>query len=178
MLFMAFLLSVFIPRQLGNIEEHLTGDFPRSALLGVGALIVLPLVSLVFVITCVGIPFLPLLLLAVLVAWLLGYIAFSRVLGAKLLGEKPGMLQAFVGLVLVQSAPLTGDLINLPGGAFSTVAMVIRAIGAVIFIGVGLVGLGAALYSRWGKRTLAQSRAKCKSNGSNGPAETVTSTGS
>jgi len=56
------------------------------------------------------------------------------------------------------------------------VAFVIRAIGAVIFIGVSLVGLGAALYSRWGKRTLAQSQAKRKSNGSNGSAEAAIST--
>lgn len=116
---------------------------------------------------CVGIPFLPL-LLAVLVACLMGYIAFSRALGRKLAGERPIMLQIFIGLVLVQSATLLGGLINLPGGVFSKVAFVIRAIGAVIFIGVSLVGLGAALYSRWGKRSLAQSQAKRKSNGSNG----------
>lgn len=176
MLFMAFLMTVFMPRQLGHIEEHLTGDFPCAALVGVAGLILLPLVCLVFVITCVGIPFLPLLLLAVLVACLMGYIAFSRALGRKLMGERPIMLQIFIGLVLVQSASLLGNLINLPGGAFSKVAFVIRAIGAVIFIGVSLVGLGAALYSRWGKRTLAQSQAKRKSNGSNGSAEAAIST--
>lgn len=168
MLFMALLMTVFMPRQLGNIEEHLTGDFPRSALVGVAAPILLPLA---FVITCIGILFLPFLFLALLVTCLMGYIAFSRALGRKLLGERSAMLQIFVGLVLVQSASLLGGLINLPGGAFSSAAMIIRAVGAVIFVGVSLAGLGAALYSRWGKRTLAQSQAKRKTNGSNDSAD-------
>jgi hypothetical protein len=168
MLFMALLMTVFMPRQLNNIEEHLTGDFPRSALVGVAAPILLPLA---FIVTCIGILFLPFLFLALLVTCLMGYIAFSRALGHKLLGERSTMLQIFVGLVLVQSASLLGDLINLPGGAFSTAATIFRAIGAVIFVGVSLSGLGAGLYSRWGKRTLAQSQAKRKTNGSNGSTE-------
>jgi hypothetical protein len=173
MLFMALLMTVFMPRQLGHIEEHLTGDFPRSALVGVAAPILLPLA---FIVTCIGILFLPFLFLALLVTCLMGYIAFSRALGRKLLAERSAMLQIFIGLVLVQSASLLGDLVNLPGGAFSTAAMIIRAIGAVIFVGVSLAGLGAALYSRWGKRTLAQSQAKRKANGSNGSTEAATST--
>ncbi|RPI79910.1 MAG: hypothetical protein EHM45_00950 [Desulfobacteraceae bacterium] len=173
MLFMALLMTVFMPRQLGRIEEHLTGDFPRSALVGMAAPILLPLA---FIVTCIGILFLPFLFLALLVTCLMGYIAFSRALGRKLLGERSAMLQIFVGLVLVQSPSLLGDLINLPGVAFSTAAMIFRVIGAIIFIGVSLAGLGAGLYSRWGKRTLAQSQAKRKPNGSNGSAEAVTST--
>jgi hypothetical protein len=119
--------------------------------------------------------FLPLLLLAVLVACLMGTIAFSRVLGRKLLGERSALWQIFIGLVLVQSATLLGGLINLPGGAFTIVAMVLRVIGAIICIGVSLVGLGAALYSRWGKRTLAESQAKRKSNDVNGTAAPIAS---
>jgi hypothetical protein len=174
MLFVALLMTVFMPRQLGRIDDHLAGDFPRSALLGVAVMILLPLVVVILAVTIVGIPLIPLLLLAVAVTCLMGYIAFSRVLGRKLVGDRHVMLQILVGLVLLQAASILGDLIAIPGGSFSLVAGIFNAIGAIIFIGANFLGLGAVVYSRWGKRTLAQTQASRSpnGNGSHAPAPT------
>jgi hypothetical protein len=168
LLFVALLMTTFMPRQLGRYDEHLVGDFPRSALLGVAVMILLPLVLLILAVTIVGIPLIPLLLLAVAVTGLMGYIAFGKVLGRKLVGDKSVMLQLLVGLALLQGASILGDLIALPGGSFALAAGVFKTIGTVIFIGGMFLGLGAVAYSRWGKRTLAQTQAARSPNGSNG----------
>ena len=181
--FLALLVTVFMPRQLGRIDDHLTGDFPRSALLGIAVMLLLPLALLILTVMIIGIPLIPLLLLVVIVTALMGYIAFGKVLGRKLIGEKHVMLQIIAGLGLLQAASILGDLIALPGGSFMIVAGVVKTIGAIIFIGGMFLGLGGVVYSRWGKRTLAQTRAARTPNGnghppaaSNGPAATTTTT--
>jgi hypothetical protein len=172
LLFLALLVTVFMPRQLGRIDEHLAADFPRSALLGVAVMVLLPLAILILAVTIIGIPIIPLLLLAVAVTCLMGYIAFGKVLGRRLVGEKHVMLQILVGLALLQGASILGDLISLPGGAFSLVAGIFKTVGAIIFIGGCFLGLGAVVYSRWGRRTLAQTQAARTPNGSAGTAPT------
>jgi len=168
LLFLALLMTVFMPRQLGRIDDHLTGDFPRSALLGVAVMILLPLVLIILAVTIVGIPLIPLVLLAVAVTCFMGYIAFGKVLGRKLMGERHVMLHILVGLALLQGASILGDLIALPGGSFMLVSGIFRTIGTIIFIGGGFLGLGAVVYSRWGKRTIAQTRTARTPNGTNG----------
>ncbi|MFH1434475.1 MAG: hypothetical protein ABIJ56_02045 [Pseudomonadota bacterium] len=177
LLFLALLMTVFIPRQLGRIDDHLTGDFPRSALLGIAVMLLLPLALLILAVMIIGLPVIPLLILVVIVTALMGYIAFGKVLGRKLVGERHVMLQIIAGLGLLQAASILGDLIALPGGSFIIVAGVVKTIGTIIFIGGMFLGLGGVVYSRWGKRTLAQSQAARTPNGnghppaaSNGPA--------
>jgi hypothetical protein len=164
-LFVALLVTVFMPRQFFRIEDHLTGAFPRCALMGAAVMIVVPLVLLVLLVTVVGIPLIPLVVIAVSVTMIVGYVVFSRVLGRRLVGERHVMLQIFVGMLLLSAASLAGDALALPGGVMETVAHVFRFIGGVIFVGASFAGLGAVLYSKWGKRTLAETRAAQAPNG-------------
>ncbi|MBN2370041.1 MAG: hypothetical protein JXO72_06100 [Vicinamibacteria bacterium] len=169
MLFVGFLTTVFLPRQMDRIKEHLAQDFPRSALLGVGMMILVPVMAAVLLVTCIGIPFLPLLALAVVVTGTLGYIAFGHVLGQRLLGASHEMAQIFAGLLLLQGASILGNLIALPGGTFQTIGVVFDACGQVIFLGAATIGLGAVVYSRFGKRTLAESQTARKRNDDSAP---------
>jgi hypothetical protein len=159
-LFIALLVTVFMPTQLRNIDEHLTEAFPRAALLGVAALVIVPLVTLALVVTCVGIPLIPLALLIVAVAGLLGYIAFANILGQRILGGRPPLLQIAIGLLVLQGATLFAAVIALPGGVFSLVAAPLEFVGAIIIFGACAIGLGAVVHSRWGKRTLAETLAR------------------
>ena len=156
LIFVALLLTVFLPRQFGRVEEHLAGDFPRSVLVGVAALLLLPLIMLVLAVTIVGIPLVALLILATLISLLVGYIVLARVLGRKLVGERPVMLQILVGLLLLHGAALLGDVIALPGGVLETVGGIFVGVGWVILIAGSFIGLGAVVYSWFGKRTLAE----------------------
>jgi hypothetical protein len=159
-LFIALLVTVFMPRQLRNIDEHLTEAFPRAALLGVAALVIVPLVMLALVVTCIGIPLVPLVLLVVAVAALLGYIAFAHILGQRILGSKAPLLQIAIGLLLLQAPTLLAAVVALPGGVFHMVAAPLDFVGAIITFGACAIGLGAVVHSRWGKRTLAETLAQ------------------
>ncbi len=165
LMFLALLLTVFMPRQAQRIEDHLTGDFPRTSLLGIGIMVLLPLVLLVMTVTIIGIPLIPLVLLATAVTGLLGYLVFARVLGRRIAGERHALLQILIGLLLLQGASMLGDLVALPGGAFGMFAHILNVIGTIIFLGGNFLGLGAVVYSRWGGRTLDETRAMRAQNG-------------
>jgi hypothetical protein len=167
--FLGLLFTVFMPRQMNRIDDHLTNAFPRSALLGLAVLVLLPLVTVVFAVTIIGIPLIPLLLLAVVVTALMGYLAFSRVLGRRLAGDRHVMIQIVVGMALLQGAIILGDLVALPGGALATIGHTLCFVGKVAFVGANFVGLGAVVYSRWGRRTLAETSAAQAPNGSGTP---------
>jgi hypothetical protein len=171
LLFFALILTVFMPKQFNHIEEHLSNDFPRCTLLGIALMIGFPVLLLGFVITLVGILAIPLLLLAWLLSCLLGYIAFARILGRRIISEKPIMLQILTGLLLLASPLLIGDVFLLVDGSFgSVIGHVFRVIGFIILIGVNFIGFGAVVYSLWGKRELLKFRTN-KQNGSSGPPE-------
>jgi hypothetical protein len=171
LLFFALILTIFMPKQFNHIEAHLNNEFPRCTLLGIALMIGFPLILLVFVVTLVGILAIPLLLLAWVFSCLLGYIVFGRILGRRILAEKPIMLQILVGLVLLHSPLLIGDFILLPeGDFFSVIGHVFKVIGYIILVSVNFIGFGAVVYSLWGKRDLLRSK-KNKQNGSQGASE-------
>ncbi len=154
-LFLALILTVFMPRHFNNIEEYLSNEFPRCTLLGIACMVGVPVVLLLFVITLIGILAIPFLLVALVVSSLTGYIAFSRILARRLLPERHIMLQILVGLVLLHSPLLIGDLILLPGGdSYAIIGHVFRVIGKIVFYGFNFIGLGAVIYSHWGTRGL------------------------
>lgn len=168
-LLLALIMTVFMPRQFNNIEEYLSNEFPRCTLLGIACMIGFPIILILFIITLIGIPAIPFLLLALVVSSLMGYIVFSRILGRRLLPEKHIMLQILAGLLLLASPLLIGDLILLPNGdVYAIVGQVFRIIGKIIFYGVNFIGLGAVIYSLWGKRGLIRERGN-KPNDFSGP---------
>ncbi|MCU0241081.1 MAG: hypothetical protein MUF51_01505 [Vicinamibacteria bacterium] len=154
MIFLALLMTVFLPRQLSRIGEHLAQAFPRSALLGLAAMVLVPLLVLILFITCVGSIFVPLVALVVAVTAWMGYIAFAEILGRRLIGERSVLAQIIVGLALLQCASFVAALLAMPGGIFALVAAPLKVMGAVIFIGANAIGLGAVAYSRWGRNSL------------------------
>jgi hypothetical protein len=157
--FCALLLTVFLPQHLYRIEEHLTGAFPRSALMGLAGMVGLPLIALILVATCVGILLLPLLALVAFATAVMGYVAFAHILGQRLLSTASVFVQILVGLLLLQSAGIVAALVALPGGAFSVAAGVFQALDTFVCIVVSFLGIGAVLLSRWGRNALPPQQA-------------------
>ena len=172
LMLIALLLTVFMPRQFGRIDEHLAGDFPRSALLGVGIMILLPVTLVILLVSIIGIPIIPLLIIAAIVSVLIGYVAMGRVLGNRLVGDKHVMFQIFIGLILLNGASLLGDIIALPGGVMATIGGVFTGVGRIIFIAASGIGMGAFVYSSFGRRSLAETVAarEARKNGNAKPA--------
>jgi hypothetical protein len=153
LLFFALLLTTFMPRQFGHIEAHLSNEFPRSILLGIASMAGVPIVLVAFIISVVGILFIPFFLLALVVSCLMGYVVFGRMLGRRLLPGRQIMLQILGGLLLLHSPFLIGDVFLLPGVSYlSIIGHVFRGVGGVVFSCIIFIGLGAVLYSQWGKR--------------------------
>jgi len=157
-LFLALIMTAFMPRQFDHIEEYLTNEFPRCALLGIACMIGLPIVTVLLFISMVGILAVPFLALAVIVSCMMGVVVFGRVLGRKLLANSPIMLQVLIGLLLLYGLLLAGDIILLlsSGSVYSIIGHVLRWIGIIILICVNFIGLGAVVYSVWGTRGIAQ----------------------
>jgi len=157
--FCALLLTVFLPQHLFRIEEHLTAAFPRSALIGLAAMVGLPLATIILTVTCVGILLVPVLVLIVFVSAVIGYVAFAHILGQRLLSTAGVFVQIVVGLLLLQSAGIFAAFVGLPGGAFATAAHAFHLLDKFIFFVVCFLGLGAVLLSRWGRNALPPQQA-------------------
>jgi len=168
LMLIALLLNVFLPKQFGRIEQHLTEDFPRSALLGVAAMVLLPLALAAMVISLIGIPLAPLVVIAAIIAALIGYVSIGRLLGARIVKNSPVMVQALVGLAILQAAAIIGDLLALPGGVMGDIGKVFQTIGTIVALGGSFLGMGAVIYSRFGSWDLARSQAAFKKNGNGG----------
>ncbi|MBN1625335.1 MAG: hypothetical protein JW944_02325 [Deltaproteobacteria bacterium] len=148
LLFLALLLTTFIPRQFKNVEDKLRNEFPKCVLLGIASMVGFPIIILAFLITIVGIPVIPFLLLAIILFTLTGYIVFSRMLGGRLLPEKAIMLQILAGLLLLHSPLLIGDLLLLPGGMIlSATGHLFRVVGIILVLSLNFIGLGAVVYA-------------------------------
>ncbi len=160
LMLVALLLTAFLPRQFGRVDEHLAGDFPRSTLAGVAIMILLPLSLVFMVLSIIGIPFIPIVILAAVLAVLVGYVAMARIIGRRLVGDKHVMFQIFIGLLLLHGAALLGDIISLPGGLMETIGGVFTGVGKIIFIAASGIGMGAVVYSSFGRRTLAETVAR------------------
>ena len=149
----ALLFTTFLPRQFDNIEAHLTNQFPKSILLGIISMVGVPIILLAFVISLIGILFIPFFLLALFISCLMGYIVFSRMVGRRVFPGGSIMFQVLGGLLVLHAAFLLGDVLLLSGGTvFSVIGHIFRGIGNVLVFCVTNIGLGVVLYSLWGKR--------------------------
>ena len=117
MLLLGFLLLTLFPRRVDAVAAALVANPGKSLLAGLLGLLAQPLLSLLLVVTLVGIPLLVVQVLGVLVAYLLGITAAAVILGRALpaaLHRGTGILQLAVGLLLLMLAfalPFFGWLI-------------------------------------------------------------------
>lgn len=159
LMFLGLLASVFMKRQLDNVHDHLTNEFPRSALLGIALVILAPIALVVLAVSIIGWPLIPLFIIVLLALQYFGYVVFGEILGSVILGaEKHPMLRILVGVAILQSVALIGDLIAVPAGIFSDIGGVFGFIGTIIFLTCGVLGAGGILYSRLGLWPLEKTR--------------------
>jgi hypothetical protein len=170
-LFFGLFMTAFMQRQFDHIEGYLSNEFPRCALLGIACMIGLPILIFFLIIIMVGILAVPFLVLAIIVSCMMGVVVFGRVLGRKLLANSPIMLQILIGLLLLYSLLLAGDIIILlsTGSIYSIIGHILRLIGMIILICVNFIGLGAVVYSVWGTRDITNIRGDKPNNFSSMP---------
>ncbi len=131
------LVLVFLPTQTQQVSE----TAQRAALPSVGvgclSLIVAPLLGLLLIVTCIGIPVAGILGIALVAAILFGWIAVSLILGEKLLQSLNAknivpVLSLVVGVLvlwLVTSLPILGWVISLFVASLALGAVVLTRFG-------------------------------------------------
>lgn len=156
-LLFALLVIAIAPKHLDTATEAFSKDFLKVALAGVITLVLAPFVCLLLIIIIIGIPLAPLFILLLLIAGGFGMVAFSRVLMAKLFPKKEARKYAtpILGLLLLYSPSLVGRLITLiPGDVFSIIGDIIHGLGLVVMLCVFVLGLGACVMTRFGRRDI------------------------
>ena len=127
----AFLL---FPARTRSTEEHLVDNPVLAGVLGFFSPIIFVLVITALCVTIVGIPLLPLAVLATIAGYLLGKAAIAKFVGDRLL------------VAFKVSQPKEVAAVALGLGLFFLVTAGTGWIGIVIYSCTGALGLGAALY--------------------------------
>ncbi len=135
------LTVVFMPRQTQQVSE--TAQKSAMESMGVGCLTSFVAVTLgiLLIITLCGIPFGILLLLALVVAWLFGWIALGRLAGEKI-------LEAFKARESLRT-PIIAVVVGI---LLLAIIGMVPIIGWLVGLFIGLLGLGAVVLTRFGTR--------------------------
>jgi len=152
-LLLVILAVLLAPKNVDRICEAIELDSLKSALIGIVAAIVFVLL----IITVIGIP---VALIVYFVAGVMGFAGISLFMGTKLhngsgLNLGSPLAKSFVGAVLLELAFILAWLFNLGGNALSPLFWLFQIIGCIIISVASLVGLGAAFWTRFGKRSVA-----------------------
>jgi hypothetical protein len=158
LLFCGFLAVTLMPRQLASFGRCLTRYKVRSYLLGLLFVFLLPAILVLVIVTVIGLMVVPFVPLIYLVAFVLGIVAFSEMIGRHfsvryLGGEKSALVQSTLGILLLMSFWLivalflgSNDDISQGFGIFFLVVSILLSSFPV------LGGVGAAMLTRFGFR--------------------------
>jgi hypothetical protein len=128
---MAFLL---FPNRTRNVGEHLAGNPVIAGILGFFSPIIFAVVVVALAITVVGIPLIPVAILATAAGYLLGKAAIAEFIGIRL-------LEVFK---VAQPRPVAAVALGL--GVLFVVTAATGWIGVVIFFCVAALSIGSSLY--------------------------------
>jgi cytoskeletal protein CcmA (bactofilin family) len=150
-LLLMLLPPIFFPRQVGMAANAMRADMWKSA--GIGLLIVMAIFpsTIFLVVSIIGIPLVPLALLLVAAAGILGWSAFSMLLCDRFFeGIKRNSPQSMIGKVCAGYL-LVAVVIGF-GHAIPFIGGIISLAGYLVFTFGMVAGLGAAWLTRLGTR--------------------------
>ncbi len=162
--FLVCLVVALAPGTVARVGDRAAATPWLAGFLGLTAQILfVPMVILtvvILVVSIIGIPFLlfvPLLLVGVALATLVGFAGVVQRSGRWVEGRLGASgsnryRAAIVGLLAISSLVVAGRLIGVVGGIFALVAVVLMASGFVVEFVVWTVGVGALLLEAFGPR--------------------------
>jgi hypothetical protein len=143
-LLLAFLLLTFFPRRVDAVAASLIADPGKSVLAGLLGLLAQPILSLLLVVTLVGIPLLAVQVLGIGVAYLMGVTAVAVLIGRAVpasLHRGIGILQLAVGLAVL------------------LLAFALPFLGWLVWATVVMATFGAVLRTRFGQTPVLETMA-------------------
>ncbi len=153
------LLSVFLPRPVDAVAQSVKSDFWGAA--GTGVLIMLAFFPglIMLAVSVLGIPLIPLALIAAAAAFIMALAASSRLAGERLFESlqkpQPGnaAVAALLGYLALVTLTLIGRLIIFATNGLATLAGVtVFLAGLMVVVGSLVAGLGGVWRTRMGSR--------------------------
>jgi hypothetical protein len=132
------LLVVLVPERLQLISDMVEQSPGKSFATGCAAAILLIPLLLFLLITCIGIPLIPVVIIVAIVAWLLGYASIALVIGRKLVDTFKWQIQTLLWIALL------GVLVLI-------LVKFIPCIGWLLVFILELAGFGAVILTKFGK---------------------------
>lgn len=159
-LILVALAAFFMPQHVTRIQETIRGAPLKSILLGfVANIVFLPL----FVLLCVTIIGIPIALIvqpiAYFVASILGFAGVSLFVGTKIhrgssLTLATPMAKIIVGALAIELALILAWFLTLGGSVLLPLFWLFQLIGWIIIAVASMAGLGAAAWTRFGRRSV------------------------
>ncbi len=161
-LFVSVIFSMAVisiaPRNVLKVKNTISDKVVKSLLLGYLYVLGVPFIIAILAITVIGIPVIIALPFIIFAALLLGFTAFSSLIGQRFLEwismpEKSPLLTVLTGAVLCQLLIVVGALIGTLGGFLNGISTIFTVIGIIILFGIVLpVSFGAAITTVFGTR--------------------------
>lgn len=140
---LGLLYTRFLPEHELFVSATVKNHMRRSLLIGLLSALLTPAVLLVLIALIISIPLALIVLLVLLIAWTIGTTAICWMLGEQI-------IRAFTARPHTRYLQVTVGVIML------AVFISLPFIGWIVFLGTGVVGLGAVLLSRFGTRLYSQ----------------------
>lgn len=146
--------AIFFPKNVENVAREMTVNFWKSA--GIGALIVMALFPafLAMLISIMGIPLIPLALMLLVAAKVLGFCGFSLVLARRFFEglKRPVpvslIAQVCVGYALLAAVIFVGHALPVLGWLLTLTGLIVAAFGVLLGLGaVWSTSMGTAFAS-------------------------------
>lgn len=156
--FLAILIFVdLFGKRTARIAKRVDEDTFRSGLVGLVAMILIPVSILVLVISCLGILLLPVLGVLLGVAFIWGIVVAALLVG-RTLGRRffpaarADRWEALIGLALLCATNFAGLLLLTFGGPVRFLGWTLLIAGKVILVLAFLVGFGGVVWTRFGRK--------------------------
>lgn len=157
-----FLILIFVDLFGGATDRACTfvaNDVVKSGLTGFLLLLLTPVIIGVLAVTVIGLPVIPLYLLALVVVFFWGMVVVSleagRVWGTRVLPNvSHARWLALLGAVLLTLPKYAGKFLAAIGGPLHIVGWSLAVVGTVILFVAICVGMGSLVLSRLGRRSM------------------------
>jgi hypothetical protein len=156
LLLLLLLYALFKDRFL-NTAFHAQQHAVKAFLIGLLVLCTLLPVVVLLCITLIGIPLAIGYLIAVLLAWMVGYLAVAQFIGKRLLGQgerwgEGNVAAVLVGLLFLAAFGVLGSVLGASGiGGLNVIGVGFKVIGVILWLMAGMTGLGAVAISRFAR---------------------------
>jgi hypothetical protein len=154
---LVLLASLFFPLGVSRIARSVEIDIWKS--IGIGLLAQVGVIPglLLMAVSILGIPLIPLAILAFIAACVLGFAGFCLLAAKRLFAashrQPPGTVaSAMIGFLTVNALLLAGHLINIPGPPFTVLGWILIIANFTILWFAVTVGLGAVWSTRFGSK--------------------------